>query len=914
MLHISSSRLRCGYALAVLLAVLALLSACGFGGDPDVISADITAVSDATPDTAAAPDAPAATSEDLVTIGFGAQEFERRVYEPLIETFNQQNPNIRVQFVSLDELTRPAAGEAFDPGTIVRKIVSAADTASVFFIRAEDMQNGVLHDLQPLIDADPDFDVADFYPGVLEATSQNGAAYMLPRDIRVQLLSYNKDLWAARGLPAPKPDWTWDDLLGAAEQLAQKRGAETDVYGLLDWGSGYTVLLSQLAAAGIDLFRAPADQVRLDRPEAAAALERVAALAKSGALYYKPQDPGVPIRGDDFRKLIVEQHAAIWPREMLFSGPDSDKPAFAIGTAPLPPSPQPFYGGSEGYVMSGGTQHPQEAWRWLAFLSRQQVKPPFESADTIGQLPARKSLAERSGYWSKLDQETTAAIKAMIERPNAPLTTGAFGGQFFEPLGKALSAVVSGERKAEQALREAQAELDKQIAQAQSTPTPTPASGPIVVATPFVETVPEGATKVAFSVFEWQADQFRRMAREFNRNSPQVFVQLQNIEMSNAAPSLAGVAAAADCFTWWGPPQPAEITATLDLQPLIDADPGFNIDDYPRALLTPFRQGSGLYGLPHQVTFRTLAYNKDAFDAAGLSYPTAAWTPDDFLNAAQKLTSGSGAKKQYGYATDGPQTQDLLFFLDRFGAAATQGSGDAVKPNYTDPKVAQAIRFYLNLLRDYSPHKEFHGYKNGESFGGELFELIREGRVAMTFNFGNTFFFVGPGEQPKYTRALAPPPLGQGPLSSEDFNANGLFISAKTQQAQACWQWLKYLSNDPADLGQQGSFPARSSLAASESFLKAAPGGAADVYQAYRAALDRTGAQPVREPFYSSKLDYFWFFRAVDRPLQGKDLARELADAQSLTEQYLACIGGGTDPAACAKQIDPTYAGWKSNS
>jgi ABC-type glycerol-3-phosphate transport system substrate-binding protein len=902
------------HTLAVLLIVIVLLSACGFGGGSPEIASDRTADVSAGPAASGATVEPDATpaADDIVTIGFGAQEFERQVFEPLIATFNQQNPGIRVQFVSLDEAIRDVPGEALDPGRMVRKIVSAADTASVFFIRPEDIQNGLVHDLKPLIDADPDFNPDDFYPGVFDTASLNGASYMLPRTIRIQLLSYNKDLWAARGLSAPKPDWSWNDMLGAAEQLAQKRGSEIDVYGLLDWGSGYMVLFGELAASGVNLWATPADQLRLDRPEIATALDRVAALAKSGALYYQPQDPNAPVMGDDFRKLIVEQRAAMWQREMLFDGPGNQAPSFAIGVAPLPPTSLPFFGGNEGYVMSSGTQYPQEAWRWLSFLSRQQVKPPFEQQDTIGQLPARKSLAESSGYWSKLDEETAAVIRAVVERPAPPLPEGDFSSLFLEPLGKALAAVVSDKQTAEQALREAQAALDKQIAQAQSTPTAMPESGPVVVATPLVETVPDGATVIAFGSFQWQADQIRRIAREFNQNSPEVFVQIKNIDMDGGPPSLAGAAAASDCFMWWGPPGKEEITATLDLQPLFDADPAFSIDDYPAPLLAPFRQESGLYGLPHDVTFRVLSYNKEAFDAAGLSYPTADWTMDDLLNAAQKLTIGSDDTRQYGYATDGPQTEDLLFFLSRFGASPTQGSDDALKPNYTDPKVLEAVRFYVDMLRDYSPHKQFRGYKTGEMFGGELFDMIREGRVGMSFDFGNTFFFVGAGEQPRYTRAIAPPPLGDGPLAPEDFRSNGLFISANTQQEQACWQWLKHLSGDPSELAQQGSFPARSSVAQSEAFLGVASSGAAEVYKAYYAAFERTSGQTQREPFYGSQLDYFWFFRAVDRALQGKNLERELADAQSLSEQYLTCVRGEQNPTGCAKQVDPTYEGWNS--
>ena len=63
------------------------------------------------------------------------------------------------------------------------------------------------------------------------------------------------------------------------------------------------------------------------------------------------------------------------------------------------------------------------------------------------------------------------------------------------------------------------------------------------------------------------------------------------------------------------------------------------------------------------------------------------------------------------------------------------------------------------------------------------------------------------------------------------------------------------------------------------------------MYKAYRAALDQTqGANAIDSSFYSADLELYWFFRAVDRAMQGKDLDRELADAQLLTEQFAACV------------------------
>ncbi len=169
----------------------------------------------------------------------------------------------------------------------------------------------------------------------------------------------------------------------------------------------------------------------------------------------------------------------------------------------------------------------------------------------------------------------------------------------------------------------------------------------------------------------------------------------------------------------------------------------------------------------------------------------------------------------------------------------------------------------------------------------------------------------GPGHFLWSLAARAPPPLGRSAITTNDFFLRGLAISAATQQPAVCWAWLKYLSSDLVNL--RGGFPARSSLAESDAFRRQAPSGAAAVYQAYRAAFQRTssvaGAAPDRT---QSPIDYYWFLRAVDRALQGKDLGRELADAQRVTEQFLACVQGGSQASVCAPRIDPDYQGLQS--
>jgi multiple sugar transport system substrate-binding protein len=529
-------------------------------------------------------------------------------------------------------------------------------------------------------------------------------------------------------------------------------------------------------------------------------------------------------------------------------------------------------------------------------------------------VPARKSLAERSGYWKQLDPEAAAAAQAVLARSASPLAGGPADPRAIEALGQALAAVVGGTPVA-QALAAAQATLDKQIAAAQANPTATPDAAPIVVATPAESAPSPGATVVTFNVALFQAEQFRRLAAEFNQQHPELFIQVKGLPIAEGV-TFEQMAGTADCFAWPDPAAGSAITGTLDIRPLADADPGAQegvplLSDYPAALLAPFTRGTALYGLPHQVRLRALTYNQSAFDAAGLAHPDANWTAGDFLNAARSLTSGEGGDKRYGYAALGSQTDDLLLFMGLFDAQVTRGEA----PNFVDPKVAQAVRFYLDLLRTYSPHDQLHGYTRDLALGGETFQLIDEGRVGMWFGLpgGVHMMIIGPevGRQ-NYTRAIAPPP-GAGKVTLKSFESGGLYISAQTQHPDVCWQWLKFLSGDVSTLGE-GDFPARRSVAESDAFLKQAPAGAAEVYAAYRPALDRapTAGSQDGGPNWA-QIDLFWFFRAADRALQGKDLDRELADAQAKTEQFVTCVRGGGAPLACAKQADPTYAGLAGN-
>lgn len=879
-------------------------------------------------------------SADKVTISFAAWDYERQIYEPLAKKFSEEHPNIEVVVITLDDLVNVSGPNAdYSAFAQLRRVVSGADTAPAQVAPAETLGSSLLLDLTPQMDADSSFKRDDFYPGALEQYTIAGATRVLPRYLYVQLLSYNKDLLKEAGLPNPKQGWTWNDLLGMAEQLASKSGSQFDRYGYLDLSGGFSPLLALLKDRSIDLFQAEAGKLRLDQPEIVESVARLQQLINSGALYRpdfgRPEGPadgpiGQPV---DPAQIIRDGKVGIWAQDFLgFSGPRPiDGPAgsasgatdlsFEVGTIAYPANTTAQYLNVDGYIISAGTEHPAEAWQWIEFLSRQQTDPGGQSFVQPGRIPARQSVADTNGFWNNLDAETAEAYKWSIANAPAPPTRtpdyNLIGG-----LSQALDQVIGPNKQdPEKALREAQKQLEEQLAQADLTPTPTPDLSPVAVATPEPNVAPEGATTIQFSAFAYNPTDLRRLARTFRDQRPDIFVNIRSTDVYTEGPTIAQLAKTSDCFAWYAPPQTDDdFKALLDLQPLFDADASFPQSDYAGALLAPYQRNGGLFGLPYAATLRTLNYNKTAFEAAGIQPPTEQWKADDFLAAAQALTKGEGDKRQYGYVPLGGGQQDMFFFVNQFGGQLITGSGQDVRPNFNDPKVLQALQWYIDLSSKHKvmPTLKFP-YQRDDNFEDRSYELVSSGRAGMWFDQGFGMFGGGPpvgpdGQPANFEVGIAPLPIGAGGLRSGDLYLRGLHISAQTEQQQACWEWLKFLSADVTNL--QGALPARISILDTDAFKNQASPDQIELSKAYANVIKRssTGASIGSDPSQIYMFDTYWFFKALSEGLEGKTpLDQGLDAAQKTTTAYLDCLTQNPNkPATCAAQVDPNYKGYST--
>lgn len=73
------------------------------------------------------------------------------------------------------------------------------------------------------------FNWSDFYPASRQVASPGGKVIGFPALIDNLSVIYNKKLFAAAGIPAPSPNWTWNDFRSAAKKLTN---ASAHIYGV----------------------------------------------------------------------------------------------------------------------------------------------------------------------------------------------------------------------------------------------------------------------------------------------------------------------------------------------------------------------------------------------------------------------------------------------------------------------------------------------------------------------------------------------------------------------------------------------------------------------------------------------------------------------------------------------------------
>ena len=252
---------------------------------------------------------------------------------------------------------------------------------------------------------------------------------------------------------------------------------------------------------------------------------------------------------------------------------------------------------------------------------------------------------------------------------------------------------------------------------------------------------------------------------------------------------------------------------------------------YPLAL-EGFQDDGTQYGLPATFSDVVLIYNKTLFDDAGLDYPTADWTWDDYTTAAEALTDAD-AGVYGGY-------QPVSFF--EFYKALAQAGGEFFDADGNATFNSDAGVAAAEWLTQ-KPGTVMPTLAEAGGTPGFDTNLFTSGKLAMWHN--GIWQFSGLNESGVDYDVSVEPGMAQ---TANAVFMNGVVASADTDHPEAAAKWIEFFTSSPTTvetrLASSWELPAVDDEAAFESYLEVTP---PDNRQAVLDALDDIALPPVIE-------------------------------------------------------------------
>ncbi|CAN5409627.1 sugar ABC transporter substrate-binding protein [soil metagenome] len=220
----------------------------------------------------------------------------------------------------------------------------------------------------------------------------------------------------------------------------------------------------------------------------------------------------------------------------------------------------------------------------------------------------------------------------------------------------------------------------------------------------------------------------------------------------------------------------AQYQANGVLAPITVANP----DAIKQSLLEAYATGGTQYALPSSFSDVVLYYNKDLFDAAGISYPTSAWTWADEKAAAVALTD-----KSAGVWGDHQPVSCYEFYK-----ALAQNGGkflndDGTKVAFNTPEGIEAAHWLVDKSGTVMPT-----IKQGQGSPDFDTNLFKDGKLAMLHT--GIWIFGAVADVPfGWDIAVEP---GNTTQASAVFS-NALGVSANSKHQDAAAKWAEFLSS-----------------------------------------------------------------------------------------------------------------------
>lgn len=863
------------------------------------------------------------TAQSETVISVAVPELMKASFENLADEFMAQNNGVRVDVVTYGGFS-PSFGDPNEVNEFLDNVQDYVSTADVLVLDTPSLIPGLLSsgyflDLSPLATSDPDLNLEDFYPALLEGFQVDDGLWALPVSGRVNLMFYDPEAFDTAGLAYPTEDWMIADMDYAIRQLTRfsDTGELLDA-GFQNLGRGTGAIFASLADMPLLTMTTDGTIPQFDEAGIDSIIDTWAKLESEG--YF----------GAGFFSTDAE---TVPPMTV---GPTFIGRAFDEDSQPLAPMLLP--GGqagvdTTGFAVSAGTQFPELAYAFTKFLTT----TPVTATLFFDGYPARRSLqgvdvVEGDGFVFETAGEESPELQAVIQSAlqNAIPANELIYANYLQ---SAIEAINQG-TEIQTALREAEDEIIELMRQIEENRDDIVINIPVKAGRPALS---EGEIELKFGATAFispfpNKDRWEAAAQEFADQDPEVGY----VAMDTSFPqSTADMAERYDCFYLpYNVVQATDLSLLRSLDPLMSSDPTFDAGNMVGNVLEQVTRNGQIYGFPISIEPKAMRVNPTMFSRAGVPLPQGSWTVADFEDALRALDEVV-ASDEAVYQPAGFGNSHLLTLIAAYGGLPVDYRTNPPTIDLTSPANIEAIRQVLNLVKDGlmeyqtltptlggfdvvmaeslddTPTAIYDEVVNGFGFGGGGMMIVG----------GNVDVREGGSDAVAEPDVLVTFPMG-AQLNGLSYTMSVGYISANTTYTDACYRWLSFLSNR-GDL--LVSMPANRALLDAPEIVAEQGEEAVDFYR----AMDELMQQPntilfpsgdIFQPDASLFIDY-WMNRAFDRyVLEDADLDAELDEAQAYTQGYLDCVASvpAYDPQtgdveqfvqaveACIAQVDPT--------
>ncbi|HMK91550.1 MAG TPA: ABC transporter substrate-binding protein [Thermoleophilia bacterium] len=400
---------------------------------------------------------PSAGGGETVTLWHGYTDVERTATDQAIQDFNATNPGFTMKSVF--------AGNNDYALTKLQTALAAGKAPDISYQYGSSM--ALLAKLPQVVDLtsrvnEPSFGWNDFFPAERLATTVNGKVLGVPALVDNLAIVYNKKLFDQAGVSYPTADWTWTDFRDAAKKLTNP-AAKQFGWAYVNDGSEDTVwrFLALLWQSDGDLLNADNTKAAFNSPAGLAAMNLLHNMSVVDKSIYLDSGNGNYLNLFNAGKIAM-LWTGPWDISSINKGVD-----FGVQILPGNPTHATIAGPDNYVVINNGSQRVNDAWSFIKWFT--SPKEHLNYAIQTGHLPIRAAETKLPEYKSVYLKKFPSSVVFVANlnnvtkaRPNIPTYP-----KVSSDLGQAVQGVLLGKLSPQQALQQAEQQVNSDLAAGQ---------------------------------------------------------------------------------------------------------------------------------------------------------------------------------------------------------------------------------------------------------------------------------------------------------------------------------------------------------------------------------------------------------------------------------------------------------------